>query len=134
MGITTGSFPSITDTHEFVVPKSIPIILLMMFKNIFLLLVKHYAIDIILTAWQFTLYIKTYSTKYKMKKQGLKTRGLNDRLNKTLFLKKKYVLIKEDLRKGNNQNLARNEDQWRKNLNAYCLRLYPRRDRGQGWC
>ena len=27
--ITTGSFPSITETHEFVVPKSIPIILLM---------------------------------------------------------------------------------------------------------
>ena len=27
-GITTGSFPSITDTHEFVVPKSMPIILL----------------------------------------------------------------------------------------------------------
>src|SRR5690554_1273227 len=26
LGITTGSFPSITDTHEFVVPKSIPII------------------------------------------------------------------------------------------------------------
>ena len=25
-GITTGSFPSITETHEFVVPKSIPII------------------------------------------------------------------------------------------------------------
>ena len=34
-GITTGSFPSITETHEFVVPKSIPIILLMMFTNIF---------------------------------------------------------------------------------------------------
>ena len=28
LGITTGSFPSITETHEFVVPKSIPIILL----------------------------------------------------------------------------------------------------------
>ena len=28
LGITTGSLPSITDTHEFVVPKSIPIILL----------------------------------------------------------------------------------------------------------
>ena len=27
-GITTGSFPSITETHELVVPKSIPIILL----------------------------------------------------------------------------------------------------------
>ena len=27
-GITTGSLPSITDTHELVVPKSIPIILL----------------------------------------------------------------------------------------------------------
>ena len=27
-GITTGSLPSITETHEFVVPKSIPIILL----------------------------------------------------------------------------------------------------------
>jgi hypothetical protein len=27
--ITTGSFPSITDTHEFVVPRSMPIILLM---------------------------------------------------------------------------------------------------------
>ena len=26
LGITTGSLPSITDTHEFVVPKSIPII------------------------------------------------------------------------------------------------------------
>ena len=29
LGITTGSFPSITETHELVVPKSIPIILLM---------------------------------------------------------------------------------------------------------
>ena len=28
LGITTGSLPSITETHEFVVPKSIPIILL----------------------------------------------------------------------------------------------------------
>ena len=28
LGITTGSFPSITETHELVVPKSIPIILL----------------------------------------------------------------------------------------------------------
>jgi hypothetical protein len=27
-GMTTGSFPSITETHELVVPKSIPIILL----------------------------------------------------------------------------------------------------------
>ena len=27
LGITTASFPSITETHEFVVPKSIPIIL-----------------------------------------------------------------------------------------------------------
>jgi hypothetical protein len=27
LGITTASLPSITDTHEFVVPKSIPIIL-----------------------------------------------------------------------------------------------------------
>ena len=27
LGITTGSLPSITETHEFVVPKSIPIIL-----------------------------------------------------------------------------------------------------------
>jgi hypothetical protein len=26
LGITTGSFPSITETHEFVVPRSIPII------------------------------------------------------------------------------------------------------------
>jgi hypothetical protein len=26
LGITTGSFPSITATHELVVPKSIPII------------------------------------------------------------------------------------------------------------
>src|SRR5690606_33548419 len=31
LGITTGSFPSITETHEFVVPKSIPIILLIIF-------------------------------------------------------------------------------------------------------
>ena len=31
LGITTGSFPSITETHEFVVPKSIPIILLICF-------------------------------------------------------------------------------------------------------
>jgi hypothetical protein len=30
-GITTGSFPSITETQEFVVPKSIPIILLILF-------------------------------------------------------------------------------------------------------
>jgi hypothetical protein len=30
LGITTGSFPSITATQELVVPKSIPIILLMM--------------------------------------------------------------------------------------------------------
>ena len=30
LGITTGSFPSITATHEFVVPKSIPIILLIL--------------------------------------------------------------------------------------------------------
>ena len=29
-GITTGSFPSITETHEFVVPKSIPITLLIL--------------------------------------------------------------------------------------------------------
>jgi hypothetical protein len=28
LGITTGSLPSITETQEFVVPKSIPIILL----------------------------------------------------------------------------------------------------------
>ena len=39
-GITTGSFPSITETQEFVVPKSIPIILLIFFilviKNFFL--------------------------------------------------------------------------------------------------
>jgi hypothetical protein len=28
LGITTGSFPSITETHELVVPRSIPIILL----------------------------------------------------------------------------------------------------------
>ena len=38
-GITTGSFPSITETHEFVVPKSIPIILLILlcfkFNNLF---------------------------------------------------------------------------------------------------
>ena len=31
LGITTGSLPSITETHEFVVPKSIPIILLIIF-------------------------------------------------------------------------------------------------------
>ena len=31
LGITTGSFPSITETQEFVVPKSIPIILLMIY-------------------------------------------------------------------------------------------------------
>ena len=30
LGITTGSLPSITDTHELVVPKSIPIILLIL--------------------------------------------------------------------------------------------------------
>jgi hypothetical protein len=30
-GITTGSLPSITETHEFVVPKSIPIILLIFY-------------------------------------------------------------------------------------------------------
>ena len=32
LGITTGSLPSITETHEFVVPKSIPIILLIIFN------------------------------------------------------------------------------------------------------
>ena len=31
LGITTGSLPSITETQEFVVPKSIPIILLIIF-------------------------------------------------------------------------------------------------------
>ena len=31
-GITTGSLPSITETHEFVVPKSIPIILPILFS------------------------------------------------------------------------------------------------------
>jgi hypothetical protein len=31
LGITTGSLPSITATHELVVPRSIPIILLMLF-------------------------------------------------------------------------------------------------------
>ena len=36
-GITTGSFPSITATQEFVVPKSIPIILLIIFIFNFLL-------------------------------------------------------------------------------------------------
>ena len=35
-GITTGSFPSITETHEFVVPKSIPIILLIIYLFNFL--------------------------------------------------------------------------------------------------
>ena len=30
LGITTGSLPSITETQEFVVPKSIPIILLIL--------------------------------------------------------------------------------------------------------
>jgi hypothetical protein len=49
-GITTGSFPSITETHEFVVPKSIPIILLMMFSNIFNTIVKHCAMIKKLTA------------------------------------------------------------------------------------
>ena len=33
LGITTGSFPSITETQELVVPKSIPIILLMLDFN-----------------------------------------------------------------------------------------------------
>ncbi|CAI8159364.1 MAG: Uncharacterised protein [Bacteroidota bacterium] len=42
-GMTTGSFPSITETHEFVVPKSIPIILLIT-NNIFQYTVNHYAI------------------------------------------------------------------------------------------
>ena len=37
-GITTGSFPSMTETQEFVVPKSIPIILLMI--NIFSTLIQ----------------------------------------------------------------------------------------------
>ena len=36
LGITTGSFPSITDTHEFVVPKSIPIIFAIINKFCFL--------------------------------------------------------------------------------------------------
>jgi hypothetical protein len=31
LGITTGSLPSITETHELVVPKSMPIILPMLF-------------------------------------------------------------------------------------------------------
>ena len=31
LGITVGSLPSITETHELVVPKSIPIILLIIF-------------------------------------------------------------------------------------------------------
>jgi hypothetical protein len=42
-GITTGSFPSITETHELVVPKSIPIILLMIIVLIFSRKVKEYA-------------------------------------------------------------------------------------------
>jgi hypothetical protein len=33
LGITTGSLPSITETQELVVPKSIPIILLMQKKR-----------------------------------------------------------------------------------------------------
>jgi hypothetical protein len=40
LGITTGSLPSITDTQEFVVPKSIPIILL-----ITILILSFYFID-----------------------------------------------------------------------------------------
>ena len=36
LAITTGSFPSITDTHEFVVPKSIPIIFPIFFKFYFI--------------------------------------------------------------------------------------------------
>ena len=32
LGITTGSLPSITETQEFVVPKSIPIILLIIYN------------------------------------------------------------------------------------------------------
>ena len=40
-GITTGSLPSITETHEFVVPKSIPIILLI--TNFFIDIDKSYA-------------------------------------------------------------------------------------------
>ena len=38
LGITTGSFPSMTETHELVVPKSIPIILLII--NIFIIRVQ----------------------------------------------------------------------------------------------
>ena len=34
-GITVGSLPSITDTQELVVPKSIPIILLITYKYVF---------------------------------------------------------------------------------------------------
>ena len=41
-GITTGSLPSITETHELVVPKSIPIILLIIFI-FYIRFVKHYA-------------------------------------------------------------------------------------------
>ena len=44
-GITTGSFPSITDTHELVVPKSIPIILLIIiYFNLYNIIIdKNYA-------------------------------------------------------------------------------------------
>jgi hypothetical protein len=38
--ITTGSFPSITDTHELVVPKSIPIILPIIINVLNILCVK----------------------------------------------------------------------------------------------
>ncbi len=45
LGITTGSFPSITETHEFVVPKSIPIILL---------IIVIYIINIVISILQFS--------------------------------------------------------------------------------
>ena len=41
-GITTGSLPSMTETQEFVVPKSIPIILLMIL-NLHIVYSNHYA-------------------------------------------------------------------------------------------
>src|SRR6056297_3387165 len=54
LGITTGSFPSITETQEFVVPKSIPIILPMSiifecFQLFCLIFVNDYASSIIVT-------------------------------------------------------------------------------------
>jgi hypothetical protein len=44
LGITTGSLPSITATQELVVPKSIPIILLILYV-IFLLLLIIYTLQ-----------------------------------------------------------------------------------------